>query len=75
MSPTDVLQAGLALADLGLSVARGERTSPVEVVRGIFAIAVKLLPVDDLKKHLDDAAVRRDELAADLAEEAKFGAK
>ncbi len=74
MSPdSKVVTAGLALFDLGRAIATGAVSSAVEVARGIAAIAVTLLPVEDLHQHLDDAAAKRVEIAADLAQEAKFG--
>lgn len=66
------LSIGLMLFDLARTIVAGERVDPVEVMRALADIAIQLLPVDQLKTFLDDAARKRDELAVDIAEDAKL---
>jgi hypothetical protein len=72
-SPADLIQAGLALGELGRAVASGQVPDPIEVARAISAVAVALVPIEDMKSYLDDAARRRADLAAELAATAKLG--
>lgn len=69
----DLLQTGLALAELGQSVASGKIPDPVEVIRAMSSVFVTLAPVDDLKAHLEAAARRRQDVIAELAGVAKLG--
>jgi hypothetical protein len=73
MKPEDFATTGLALVDLGQSVARGEMPNPVEIARTAAAILVRFIPAEDMTKYLTEAAEKRVELAADLAGDAKFG--
>lgn len=72
-TPSDILQTGLALAELGRSVASGEVPDPIEIAKALSSVAVMLAPVEDLKGYLDDAARRRADFAAELAGTAKLG--
>lgn len=38
-------------------------------------VALEFLPVDELRQHLDAAAIRRQNAAADAIEDVRFGAK
>lgn len=46
---------------------------PRELARALLSLAISLVPVDDLRPMLDDAARARDDAAADAAEAAKLG--
>jgi hypothetical protein len=45
----------------------------LEVARGLVDLLLKLVPAPVARQMLDDAAVRRSNAIADLAEAAKFG--
>lgn len=72
---SDLLQAGLAIGELGMSVAQGKLPNPAEVAKAMSAVMVALpgVDVDDLKDYLDDAARRRLERLAELAAAEKMG--
>lgn len=72
MSTADMVQAGLALAELGAAAAE-KKLQPMDVVRAASAVLVAVAPIEDLKKALDDADRARIDRAAELAAEAKMG--
>lgn len=45
----------------------------IDLVRFVVGLALELVPEDELQKVLSEEAVKRQNLAADLAERAKFG--
>lgn len=48
--------------------------TPESTARALVEQGLELVPVEALRRYLDDAAVRRANAAADLASLAKFGA-
>lgn len=72
MSTADMVQAGLALAELGAAAAE-KKLKPMDVVRAASAVLVAVAPLEDLKKALDDADRARIDRAAELAAEATMG--
>lgn len=49
--------------------------TPESTARALIEQGLELVPVETLRRYLDDEAVRRANIAADLASIAKFGAK
>ena len=47
--------------------------NPLDIVRMLLDLVLKLIPVDVARAELDEAAIRRAHAVADLAEKAKFG--
>lgn len=70
---TPTLADGIAILALAADVISGRLTNPVDISRRLAGIALNLLPVDELKQHLDDEARARVDLVADGVEAAKFG--
>lgn len=75
MIDPEILQAGLSLLSLGQSMARGEMPDPREASRAASTILVALVPVEDLKADLDEAARRRADAVVELAATAKLGSR
>ncbi len=70
MNPSDGLSAAANVAQALISVHKGE---PVEAARHAIAAALDLVPKDVAEHLLSDEALRRQQVAADLLEVAKFG--
>ena len=60
------------LIRIGANALDGTAPSPAEVARALVGVGLDLVPVAELRAYLTDEARRRDELAANLAEEAKL---
>lgn len=61
------------IASLAGDVASGVAETAPTIARRLVAIALSLVPVDDLKTFLSEEARKLDDTLADVAEEAKFG--
>jgi len=72
--PSEVLPVALALARLGIDAAEGKIQSVGDVARSLVGIGLQLVPRDELQRYLSEAGVMRAEIAADIAESAKFAA-
>lgn len=57
---------------LAADIIDGSIPSPSEIARSLVGIGLDLVPVEELRGHLDAAAVARAEAAADAAEAIKF---
>ncbi len=68
-----LLPIGLELAKLGVEVAMGKRPTPTEVARETVDLVLRLVPREELIAYLTEGGVVRAEIAADVAETAKFG--
>lgn len=49
--------------------------NPLEIVRMLLDLVLKLIPVEVARDELNEAAVRRANAIADAAEAAKFGGR
>lgn len=58
---------------IGVDALEGQAPSAADVARAIVGVGLDLVPVEELRGYLTDEARRRGELAADVAEAAKFG--
>lgn len=67
-----LLGAAVRVVRLGADMVDGSMPGPAEVARALVDIGLELVPADDLRAHLDAAAVARAEAAADAAERVKF---
>lgn len=70
MSPTEALKAAASAAQ---SVMAAQDGRYVDAARHAIDAALELVPAEEAQKLLDEAAIRRANLAADFAEAAKFG--
>lgn len=68
------LATAAQLTELAMSITAGTITV-AEAARKLIGIGLDLVPVEDLKAFLTDEARKRADLAADLAEDVKFGAE
>ena len=69
---TPDLGDGLELMSLAYDVISGKETTPMGIGRRLAGIAVNFIPVDELRAYLTEAAQKRDDIAVDLVEDAKF---
>ena len=70
MSPEEALRAAAAAAQSVMAAHDGRY---VDAARHAIDAALELVPHEEAAKLLDEAAIRRANLAADVAEQAKFG--
>ncbi len=68
-----LLPIGLELAKLGIDVAMGKRPTPTEIARETVDLVLRMVPREELIAYLTEGGVMRAEIAADVAETAKFG--
>jgi hypothetical protein len=73
MTPAEIVPIALAIARLGIDAADGEIDSVGDVARSLVGLGLQLVPRDELQRYLTEFGIVRGELAADIAEEAKFG--
>lgn len=71
MSTESKIGAALELARVGIDAAKGN-ADPIAITKAIIDAGLELVPVEDLRRYLDDAAIARAELAADLIEDLRF---
>jgi hypothetical protein len=71
MGPIDPAKSRLLLR-LGVDVALGDRQDAAAVARELLALAVDLVPVDELKEFLTDRDRVFADLETDVAEEIKL---
>lgn len=64
-------ETALRLIRVGVDAAEG-RADPVAIARAAISVALELVPVEDLRNYLDEAAIARAELVATAARAAKF---
>jgi hypothetical protein len=67
-----MMPAIIGLLELVVGAAKG-LISESDAARKVVGIGLDLVPADELRNHLDAEDAARAELAADLAERAKFG--
>ncbi len=70
--PEAAIPVALALARLGIDLAEGKIDSVGDAARSLVGLGLKLVPHDELQKYLTEAGRIRGEIAADIAESAKF---
>lgn len=70
MTPTEALKAAAHAAQAVMAVQDGR---PVDAARHAIDAALELVPEDEARALIDAAAIRRANIAADIAEAAKFG--
>lgn len=75
MSAGPTLAQSLEVAALGIDLASGKLTDPVEIGRRLAHVALDVVPVDELKGYLDDEAAKRADAIADVAEALKLATK
>lgn len=68
MSPAQ----GLLLVRLGADIVAGDRKDAIATARQLMALAVEMVPVDELKEFLTDRDRIFAELATDVAEQIKL---
>lgn len=74
-------ETAIALAELGVEAtkavigAKQKATSPTDFARRLLGIGTQLVPVAELRAHLDAIDAEQAEAVADIAEEAKLAAK
>lgn len=66
---------GLLLLRLAVDVIAGDRKDAVDVARQLMAIAVSIIPVDELKEFLSEQDRTFADLATDVAEQLKLEGK
>ena len=71
MSAADTAAAAMKLIRVGVDAAEGN-PDPVAIAAAAIDVALQFVPVEDLRKHLDAAAIARAEAAADAIEDARF---
>ncbi len=74
MTGAEKVEAGLLLIQLGTELATGKVTDALATAKKIMAIAIDLLPVEDLKPYLTDRDRVWADLAVDIAEAIKVDA-
>lgn len=73
MSMGPAVARALEIVAFGIDLAQGRVADPAVIGRKLAGYALDFVPVDDLREYLTEEARRRADLAADLAEKAKFG--
>ena len=63
---------GFALAEIGIKAAKGE-IDKAQAARSTVAALAAAIPREELAAYLTEGGIFRAELAADIAEEIKFG--
>lgn len=71
MSTESKIEKGLELARVGKEAADGN-PDPVAIAKAVVDLALEFVPVEDLRQHLDAAAIARAEAAANAIEDARF---
>lgn len=62
----------LALAELGAEVARGQVPAAAELAKRLVGLGLELVPVEELRQHLDaEAAARVDALVDAVVDQVK----
>lgn len=64
--------AGLEVARIGADLVTGKRKDPVDAAAAIVSSIARVIPVAELRAHLDDFDRKAIDLAADIAEEEKL---
>jgi len=67
-------QKAILLLRLAVDVIAGDRKDGAEVAREMMALAVDLIPVEDLKQFLTDRERKFTDLEADVLEQVKLSA-
>lgn len=67
MSSETTLMAGIQLAKTGLDAALG-KPDPTAIAKAAVNLALEFVPVEELRGHLEAAAIERAELAAIVIE-------
>jgi hypothetical protein len=70
MSTETKILKGIALAQAGLDAAAGN-PDPAAIAKAAIGLALEFVPVEELRDHLEAAAIARAELAAIAVEKAR----
>jgi hypothetical protein len=71
VSTESAIAAGVRLVRVGVDAAEG-KIDPEAIAAAAVAVALEFVPVEELRQHLDRAAIARAELAADVIEDVRF---
>jgi hypothetical protein len=71
--PAEAVPVALALARLGIDIAEGKVNSVGDAARSLVGLGLQLVPREELHRYLTTFGRESAEIAADIAEVAKFG--
>ncbi len=75
MTPAQAVESGLLLIQLGMELATGRVADALGTAKKIMAIAIDLIPAEDLRPFLTDRDRKWADLAVDIAEAIKVDAE
>lgn len=73
--PVWTIPVGTALIDAGVDALRKKYSDETALARDLAGIILAIVPREQLIAFLSEEGIERAELVADIAEQAKFGAR